>query len=142
MEERIIQAGWHRDYKSSRHCRQTNFQRQVGNPESRHLPSFGVIRADVTNINGDAIQKAVKDAEKQSGTYLSTDVYVGIAGSHVNSLQPRAILMRPNYDDVISQRYRQAKGRYIKTSFYLGDMIIGLPWDHKVDPIISTFRVR
>ncbi len=99
-------------------------------------PSFGVIRADVTNISRtvDAIQKAVKIAEKQSGIPF-TEAYVGIAGSHINSLQHRAILMRPNYDDVISQKdIDKLKEDTLRLPLPPGDMIIEiLPQDYKVD---------
>lgn len=103
-------------------------------------PSFGVIRADVTNISKtiDAIQKAVGEAERQSGIKF-TEVYVGIAGSHINSLQHRAILMRPDYDDVISQKDID---KLIEDTYRLplppGDQIIEvLPQEYKVDHNIN-----
>lgn len=103
-------------------------------------PSFGVIRADVTNISKtvDAIQIAVGEAERQSGIKF-TDVYVGIAGAHINSLQHRAILMRPDYDEVISQKDID---KLIEDTYRLplppGDRIIEvLPQDYKVDHNIN-----
>lgn len=103
-------------------------------------PSFGVIRADVTNINKtvDAIQKAVGEAERQSGIKF-TEVYVGIAGSHINSLQHRASLMRPDYYEVISQKDID---KLIQDTLRLplppGDQIIEvLPQDYKVDHNIN-----
>lgn len=136
MEERIIQAV---DIGTTKVA--AIVAKQTSNDKLEILgvgisPSFGVIRADVTNISRtvDAIQKAVKDAEKQSGIPF-TDVYVGIAGSHVNSLQHRAILMRPNYDDVISQRdIDKLKEDTLRLPLPPGDMIIEiLPQDYKVD---------
>ncbi|HZH68667.1 MAG TPA: cell division protein FtsA [Chitinophagales bacterium] len=99
-------------------------------------PSFGVIRADVKNINQtiDAIQKAVSAAEKQSGITF-TEVYVGIAGSHVSSRQHRATLMRKDFNEIISQKdIEQLKDDTSKLALPPGDMIIEiLPQDYKVD---------
>lgn len=61
-------------------------------------PSFGVRKANVYNISQTivAIQTAVAQAETQSGIKFK-DVYVGVAGSHVKSLQHRGVLMRADY---------------------------------------------
>ncbi len=103
-------------------------------------PSFGVIRADVKNISRtiDAIKKAVSEAEKQSG-HKFTDVYVGIAGSHINSLQHRATHMREDYNEIISQKdIDKLKADTEKLPLPPGDMIIEiLPQDYKVDNITN-----
>src|SRR6185295_15926391 len=61
--------------------------------------SLGVARGVVANIDKtvDAIKKAVKEAEDLSGLEIR-DVYVGIAGQHIKSLQHRGILVRENTD--------------------------------------------
>lgn len=140
MEERIIQAV---DIGTTKVA--AIVARQTPNNKLEILgmgvsPSFGVIRADVTNISKtvDAIQKAVSEAERQSGIKF-TDVYVGIAGSHISSIQHRAILMRPDYDEVISQKDID---KLIQDTLRLplppGDMIIEvLPQDFKVDHNIN-----
>ena len=105
-------------------------------------PSFGVIRADVANISRtvDAIKKAVSQAEAQSGIPF-TKVYVGIAGSHINSLQHRAMLMRQDYNEIISQKdIDQLIEDTYKLPLPPGDMIIELlPPNYKIDnnPIIN-----
>ena len=104
-------------------------------------PSFGVIRADVTNISRtvDAIQKAVSEAEKQSGIPFK-EVYVGIAGSHINSMQHRASLTRKDYNEVISQKdIDKLIDETTRLPLPPGDMIIEvLPQDFKVD---NNFQV-
>jgi len=67
-------------------------------------PSFGVARGVVVNIDKTvhAIRKAVEEAERQSGTKF-TDVEVGIAGSHIKSMQNRGIHTRENSEDEISK---------------------------------------
>ena len=61
--------------------------------------SFGVMRGVVANIDKtvDAIKCAVKEAEEKSGQKV-TEVYVGIAGQHIKSLQHRDIITRDNPD--------------------------------------------
>ncbi len=55
-------------------------------------PSNGVKRGVVLNIDetANAIQKAVKDAEEESGIKFD-EVYVGIAGQHIKSTKNRGI---------------------------------------------------
>ena len=66
--------------------------------------SFGVMRGVVANIDKtvDAIKQAVKDAEAKSGVEIR-DVYVGIAGQHIRSLQHRDILTREDAETEISR---------------------------------------
>lgn len=67
-------------------------------------PSFGVARGVVINIERTvhAIKKAVEEAERQSGTKFSA-VEVGIAGSHIKSMQNRGILTREDSETEISK---------------------------------------
>jgi cell division protein FtsA len=66
--------------------------------------SLGVSRGVVANIDKtvDAITKAVREAEDTSGVEIK-NVYVGIAGQHIKSLQHRGILVRDNLDTEISK---------------------------------------
>ena len=66
--------------------------------------STGVRRGVVTNIfeTVDAIRLAVKQASDQSGVEINR-VSVGIAGSHIKSLQHRGVLMRDHHDTEITE---------------------------------------
>lgn len=66
--------------------------------------SLGVSRGMVGNINQtvDAIKIAVDLAKKNSGIEF-TKVVVGIAGSHIKSLQHRGAISRDNAEDEITQ---------------------------------------
>lgn len=142
MEERIIQAV---DIGTTKVA--AIVAKQTANNKLEILgigtsPSFGVIRADVTNISRtiDAIQKAVSEAEKQSGIQF-TEVYVGIAGGHINSMQHRASLTRKDYDEVISQKdIEKLIDETRRLPLPPGDMIIEvLPQEFKVD---NNFQVK
>jgi cell division protein FtsA len=65
--------------------------------------SNGVMRGVVANIEKtvDAIKAAVAEASEKSGFEIK-EVYVGIAGQHISSLQHRGILMRENIEEEIS----------------------------------------
>jgi len=65
--------------------------------------SYGVMRGVVANIDKtvEAIKQAVAFAEASSNTKI-TDVYVGIAGQHIKSLQHRDILTRQDAESEIS----------------------------------------
>lgn len=67
--------------------------------------SLGVERGEVANINKtvDAITEAVNEAQNSS-SYQITDVYVGIAGSHIKSMQHRGILTRDKGTDEITAK--------------------------------------
>ncbi|MCO5247615.1 MAG: cell division protein FtsA [Chitinophagales bacterium] len=103
-------------------------------------PSFGVIRADVVNINRtvEAIKSAVSQAEKQSG-FKFKEVYVGVAGAHINSKQHHAVMMRKNYHVVISQKDIDLLKEETKSlPLPAGDMIIEIiPQEYKVDEITN-----
>jgi len=64
--------------------------------------SFGVSRGVISNIDKtvEAIKLAVRDAEDQSGVEIR-NVYVGIAGQHIKSLQHRGIIVRENTENEI-----------------------------------------
>jgi cell division protein FtsA len=67
-------------------------------------PSYGVVRGEVANIDKtvDAIKTAVAEAEKQAGITI-TNVHVGIAGSHIKSMQHRGILTRDDSQSEVSK---------------------------------------
>lgn len=64
--------------------------------------SYGVMRGVVANIDKtvEAIKQAVSLAEASSGMQIS-EVYVGIAGQHIKSLQHRDILTRQDAESEI-----------------------------------------
>ncbi len=66
--------------------------------------SLGVSRGVVANIDKtvDAINKAIKEAEEVSQVSIK-NVYVGIAGQHIKSLQHRGILVRDSLDTEINR---------------------------------------
>jgi cell division protein FtsA len=66
--------------------------------------SYGVERGVVNNIDMtvEAIKKAVKEAELQSGVEIRT-VHVGIAGEHIRSSQHRGIITLEDIDREITQ---------------------------------------
>ncbi|HNQ13198.1 MAG TPA: cell division protein FtsA [Bacteroidia bacterium] len=67
--------------------------------------SFGVMRGVVANIDKtvQSIIEAISEASNKSGVNIQ-DVYVGIAGQHIKSMQHRGMRTRPNLDQEISQR--------------------------------------
>ena len=66
--------------------------------------SNGVMRGVVANIDKtvSSIKLAVDMAERESGLSIS-EVYVGIAGQHIKSLQHRGDMVREDIDDEISR---------------------------------------
>jgi len=68
-------------------------------------PSYGVMRGEVANIDKTvtAITLAVAEAESNSGIEI-TEVYAGIAGSHIKSMQHRGILTRENSQEEITKK--------------------------------------
>ena len=66
--------------------------------------SNGVNRGVVANIDKtvDSIKIAVKDAEKASGITIE-EVYVGIAGQHIKSLQHKGEMVRDDIDEEITK---------------------------------------
>jgi cell division protein FtsA len=98
--------------------------------------SLGVSRGVVANIDKtiEAIKIAVEQAERSSGIKI-TDVYVGIAGQHIKSLQRRGILARDNQEEVISKDdVDKLKNDMNKMALPAGDIIIHvLPQEYIVD---------
>ena len=66
--------------------------------------SLGVMRGVVANIEKtvNSIKEAVAEAENKSNVVIE-EVYVGIAGQHIKSLQHRGMITRSNTDEEISQ---------------------------------------
>jgi len=66
--------------------------------------SIGVMRGSVHNIEKtvESIKNAVSQAERESNVDIG-EVYVGIAGQHIKSLQQRGNIMRNSIDDEVSQ---------------------------------------
>jgi cell division protein FtsA len=99
-------------------------------------PSLGVKRANVSNIMRAslAVKKAVEEAEKQSGIKF-TEVYVGVAGSHIKSMQHRAVLVRDSYEEMISEKdLKKLHDDMFKLALPPGDSIVEvLAQEYKVD---------
>jgi cell division protein FtsA len=66
--------------------------------------SNGVSRGVVANIDKtvDSIKIAIEDAERESGITIE-EVYVGIAGQHIKSLQHRGEMVRDDIDEEITK---------------------------------------
>lgn len=98
--------------------------------------SFGVMRGVVANIDKtvEAIKAAVQEAEQKSGLTIS-EVYVGIAGQHIKSLQHRDIITRDNPDTEINQSdINRLVDNMRRISLNPGDRIIHvLPQEFQVD---------
>lgn len=101
-----------------------------------NCPSFGVQRGVVVNIakTVESIQKAVADAERQSGIRFQK-VHVGIAGQHIKSLQHRGILTRSDNESWISyDDIQKLKNEMYKLALPPGDKILHvLPQEYIVD---------
>jgi cell division protein FtsA len=67
-------------------------------------PSVGVMRGSIANIDETvkAIKTVIDDVSQKAGVEIS-EVYVGIAGQHIKSLQHSGSRMRKNKDEEISQ---------------------------------------
>lgn len=98
--------------------------------------SFGVMRGVVANIDKtvEAIKCAVKEAEEKSGQKV-TEVYVGIAGQHIKSLQHRDIITRDNPEaEIDNNDINRLIENMRKISLNPGDKIIHvLPQEFQVD---------
>ncbi|HEY8400806.1 MAG TPA: cell division protein FtsA [Cytophagaceae bacterium] len=98
--------------------------------------SEGVIRGMVTNINSTvaAIQKAIKEAEDQSGINIKV-VNVGIAGQHIKSSMHHGSITRNSYDDEITvEDINRLTNDMYKTVMPFGSQIIHvMPQDYTVD---------
>ena len=101
-------------------------------------PSHGVMRGEVANIDKtvQSIIQAVQEAEKQSGEKIR-EVYVGIAGQHIKSMQHRGILTR---DDALTEISKEDVKSLIRDMYKLamnpGERIIHvLPQEFFVDTL-------
>ena len=98
--------------------------------------SNGVMRGVISNIDKTvhAIQSAVNTASKRAGVAVN-NVYVGIAGQHIRSLQHRGYLMRNHDADEISfSDIRRLIADMYKLVLPPGDRIIHvLPQEFTVD---------
>lgn len=98
--------------------------------------SHGVLRGEVFNIDktSEAIRIAVEQAEAQSG-YKISNVYVGIAGKHIKSMQNRAILTRGENGDVITaDEVERLRMDMFKMATNPGERIIHvIPQEYTVD---------
>ena len=65
--------------------------------------SGGVLRGIVANIDKtvESIKLAVEEAEQKSGTEID-EVYIGIAGQHIKSLQHRGEMVRDDIENEIT----------------------------------------
>ncbi|MDL2315365.1 cell division protein FtsA [Bacteroidales bacterium OttesenSCG-928-C19] len=103
--------------------------------------SVGVSRGVVVNIEltAQSIQKAVKEAELQSGVEVG-EVYVGIAGQHIKSMQNRGNIMIHRENNIIT---KEDLNRLIDDQHKLmlqpgEDIIHVLPQDFFVDGDLLT----
>ena len=90
--------------------------------------STGVRRGVVTNIfeTVDAIKQAVKQASDQSGVEINR-VSVGIAGSHIKSLQHRGVMMRDNHEAEITEaELEDLRNETFKINMMPGEEIIDI----------------
>src|SRR5579862_5510892 len=99
--------------------------------------SNGVKHGQVLNIDETikAIKMALDNCHSSNPTVPLTEVYVGIAGHHIKSLQTRGDIVRQNTDDEITQReIDQLVADQYKTYIPAGDQIIDvIPQEFTVD---------
>ena len=99
--------------------------------------SNGVQHGMVLNIDQTikAIQSALENCYASNPTLMIEDVYVGIAGHHIKSLQTRGDIVRQNNDEEIKQaEIDQLVNDQFKTYIPAGDQIIDvIPQEFTVD---------
>jgi cell division protein FtsA len=99
--------------------------------------SNGVQHGMVLNIDQTikAIQQALENCYKSNPNLEISEVYVGIAGHHIKSLQTRGDIVRKNTDDEIKQsEIDQLLSDQYKTYIPAGDQIIDvIPQEFTVD---------
>lgn len=102
--------------------------------------SHGVLRGEVANIDKtvQSIIQAVSQAEQTSGEKI-TNVYVGIAGQHIKSMQNRGILTRSNAESEIDKSDIKSMIRDMhKLALNPGERIIHvLPQEFYVDSVLA-----
>lgn len=105
MENSAIIVGL--DIGTTKICAIVGKRNEVGKVEILGMgksESLGVMRGVVANIEKtvNSIKEAVAEAENKSNVVIE-EVYVGIAGQHIKSLQHRGMITRSNTNDEISQ---------------------------------------
>lgn len=105
MENSAIIVGL--DIGTTKICAIVGKRNEVGKVEILGMgksESLGVMRGVVANIEKtvNSIKEAVAEAENKSNVVIE-EVYVGIAGQHIKSLQHRGMITRTNTKDEISQ---------------------------------------
>jgi len=106
--------------------------------------SNGVKHGQVLNIDETikAIQVALQECLASNPDLDVNEVYVGIAGHHIKSLQTRGDIVRQNTDEEISQReIEQLIADQYKTYIPAGDQIIDvIPQEFTVDNFQNIVR--
>ncbi|MGH2642697.1 MAG: cell division protein FtsA [Chitinophagaceae bacterium] len=101
--------------------------------------SFGVQHGMVLNIDQtiQAIHQALENCYSTNPHLVINEVYVGIAGHHIKSLQTRGDIVRSDTESEISQKETdQLIGDQYKTYIPAGDQIIDvIPQEYTVDSI-------
>jgi cell division protein FtsA len=101
--------------------------------------SSGVLHGQVLNIDQTikAIQQALVNCYESNPELEINEVYVGIAGHHIKSLQTRGDIVRHSTDDEIKQlEIDQLVADQYKTYIPAGDQIIDvIPQEYTVDNI-------
>ena len=99
--------------------------------------SNGVKHGQVLNIDETikAIRMALDNCYASNPNLIISEVYVGIAGHHIKSLQTRGDIVRQNTDDEITQKeIDQLIADQYKTYIPAGDQIIDvIPQEYAVD---------
>jgi cell division protein FtsA len=98
--------------------------------------SHGVARGIVANIDKtvDSIKEAVDEAKQKSGIEIN-EVFVGIAGQHIKSLQHRGEIVRDNIDmEINKEDIEKLKSNMFKLITIPGEEIIHvIPQEYTVD---------
>ena len=98
--------------------------------------SIGVARGIVANIDQtvSSIKEAVNQAEKKSGIKIH-EVYVGIAGQHIKSLQHRGEIVRDNIEiEIEKSDIEKLKSNMFKLITIPGEEVIHvIPQEYTVD---------
>lgn len=105
MENSTIIVGL--DIGTTKICAIVGKRNEVGKVEILGMgksESLGVMRGVVANIEKtvNSIKEAVAEAENKSNVVIE-EVFVGIAGQHIKSLQHRGMITRSNTNDEISR---------------------------------------
>lgn len=100
-------------------------------------PSNGVQHGQVLNINQtiQSINNAIANCKKSNPDLTIDEVYVGIAGQHIHSLQTRGELVRDSSENEIAiEEIEELINNQRKTFIPAGDQIIDvIPQDFNVD---------